>query len=264
MSEKYATTTIMGGLGNKLFQIAHLLGYCNKYGYTPYIDDKLININNQTTVDWSYFIRGIDKREIDSVKVPDPHECYGTYFDEPNFGRNVAFHGYYQTEKYFKKITGKILVQFGCPDEKRDEFLKKYPGISNSYFLHVRRGDYVGNPHHFINLSNYYNKCLAAISPELNSGTPLFVFSDDIPYCREMFKNININITFIEDNEINSLWIMSLCGKGGICANSTFSWWGGWLNENSDKKVFFPSRFFPYKPVSTSDLVPSSFTIVDI
>jgi hypothetical protein len=57
-----------------------------------------------------------------------------------------------------------------------------------------------------------------------------------------------LDVTFVEDeNEINSLYLMSLCNLGGICGNSTFAWWGAYLNNNVNKKIYFPNRWFGYK-----------------
>jgi hypothetical protein len=80
-----------------------------------------------------------------------------------------------------------------------------------------------------------------------------------------MYDSVNgFDIRYIERDEITSLWLMSLCNLGGICANSTFSWWGGWLNPNHKKQIFFPSRMFPHNYADSSDLVPEYYTVIDI
>jgi hypothetical protein len=238
---KTVATEICGGLGNKLFQIANLLGYCEKHQYSPVLCQNIININKQTTVDWSYFTRGIQQI---------------TSSDE-------QLSGYFQSEKYFKHIEQIIRQQFQCPDDIKTKLLNEFTNLENSYFLHIRRGDYVGNSYHYIDLTSYYNECLNTI--DLTNGRTLYVFSDDIPFCKNMFDSFNgFDIRYIERDEITSLWLMSLCNLGGICANSTFSWWGGWLNPNHKKQIFFPSRMFPHNYADSSDLVPEYYTVIDI
>lgn len=232
---------ICGGLGNKLFQIANLLGYCDKYKYTPVLCENIININKQTTVDWSYFTRNIERASTSIEQLK----------------------GYFQSEKYFIHIESQIREQFRCPNNIKIKLLNEFTNLENSYFLHIRRGDYVGNPYHYIDLTRYYNECLNKI--DLTAGKSLYVFSDDIPFCKNMFDNVDgFDIHYIEKDEITSLWLMSLCKLGGICANSTFSWWGGWLNENPEKVIFFPSRMFPHNYVDYSDLIPTYYTVVDV
>ena len=103
---------------------------------------------------------------------------------------------------------------------------------SNSVSIHVRRGDKVNS--HYADLGpSYYKKAL-----EITNGD-LFVFSDDIPWC----KNNLGSATYVDIDECLSLELMSLC-KHNIIANSTFSWWGAFLNTNSKKIVVAPSQYF--------------------
>ena len=77
----------------------------------------------------------------------------------------------------------------------------------------------------------------------IDSEAVFYVFSDDIKYCKDVTYLTSFN--FILDlDEIDSLYLMSMCTKGGICSNSSFSWWGGYLNDNNDKMVIYPNRWF--------------------
>jgi hypothetical protein len=112
---------------------------------------------------------------------------------------------------------------------------------------------------HNIDLNNYYQNCLKLLN--LNKNTCILVFSNDINYCKNMDILKNLNIVFVEDeNEINSLYLMSLCKLGGICGNSTFAWWGAYLNENEEKTVMFPDKWFNNN--WTCDIYPKNSIIV--
>ena len=86
---------------------------------------------------------------------------------------------------------------------------------------------------------SYYHKAIDIIKPE-----NLLIFSDDINWCKESFKDYKNKIFYIDDNpDYIELWLMSMC-KNNILANSTFSWWGAWLNNNNEKIVVAPTKWF--------------------
>lgn len=253
----YCSCHIMGGLGNKLFQIALILSYSKKYNYLPAITT--INNNNQTIADWSYFIRNINiinNTNFIQINEPDYYPC--VYFDLSNLPKNnLLFYGYFQTEKYFNKDL--VYNQFKCPENVKKELINEFTDINNSIFLHIRRGDYINNPLHYIDLTNYYKKALEYF----DNNTIIYIFSDEIEYCKNNLYDFlkNRKIKFIELNEVKSLWLMSLTGKGGICANSTFSWWGGWLNKknNQNNKIIYPNKQFTTDLIKSNDLIPECF-----
>ncbi len=258
----HACVRIMGGLGNRLFQIAFLLGFCEKYSYTPYITWHTYLPSSHDTVDWSYFMRGIKQAK---TTVPghsfydlEPHDKCGVYRDMSALAgyANFIFEGYFQTEKYFKHIAPRIRDQFGCPDPAA--LRTRYPELDTAAFLHVRRGDYVNSPHHYIDLESYYGRALKRFGPD----TTCLVVSNDTEFCRTIPWLQNVKHRIVEnENELDTLWLMSMCGRGGICANSTFSWWGGWLNDRPGRTVVFPSRMFPHDLIRTDNLVPASFVV---
>ena len=152
---------------------------------------------------------------------------------------NYNLHGFFQSEKYFKKIEKDIREIFTLKD-KYNNIIQKYD-MTNTFSIHIRRGDYVNSRIHgcLSNkevLINYINKGLESIHIE---NLRLIVFSDDIEWCKNnlTFKNME----FIDGNEdIIDLFIMSRC-ENHIISNSTFSWWGAWLNKNKRKKVITPT-----------------------
>ena len=121
--------------------------------------------------------------------------------------------------------------------------------------IHVRRGDYVKHPnHHPVQTIEYYNKSVEMVGKD----TTIVVFSDDIEWCK---KNFNIdNIIYIEDEkDYIELYLMSLCDNN-IISNSSFSWWGAWLNTNENKKVIAPNKWFGSAiNENTNDIIPKGW-----
>lgn len=252
------TVRLMGGLGNRLFQIAHGLGYSSKYPkYTFCISPYYCNSYRSDQLgDHAYFYRNIHMKDMLNVAIKkEYHDQPGVYVDFPEYDEPICFEGYFQTEKYFIHIRDKILEEFGCPSSIQSYLMTKYPNLKNSIFLHIRRGDYVNHWLHFINLEQYYKECLEYF----DSNIHVYICSDDIEWCKSSWLKDLPNKTFLDENEVYTLWIMSICEKGGICANSSFSWWGGWLNQNPDKKIYYPSKQFTNPNILTTDLIPETF-----
>lgn len=236
-----------GGLGNRMFQIASCFGISKKQNKNFSISTSHIIQNAHSNI--NYFESIFKKVPIDkSVKYTyffeEPNDCFGKYLDNiPNKDENILLSGFFQSEKYFENYKEDIYNLFEIDNLIKLYITNKYKNLENSYFLHIRRGDYldINNKHHYIFLDYYYENCLNL----LEKNCKIIVFSDDIEYCKNMQLFKNRNIDFItNENEINSLYLMSLCKLGGICSNSTFSWWGAYLNNNPNKFVTFPDKWF--------------------
>lgn len=178
---------------------------------------------------------------------------------------DVYLEGFFQNERYFKDI-GPII---------RNEFRPKEPlnviaqnilqeiEQSNSVSLHIRRGDYVNNANanafHGVCPSDYYHVAIKKISRHVKEPK-YFIFSDDIAWAKadaEMPAHaIYVSQKGIADYE--ELFLMSKC-KHNIIANSSFSWWGAWLNENPNKIVIAPKRWVVDPKVNTVDAVPAEW-----
>jgi len=291
-------TQIHSGLGNQMFQYAagislayHLKVQC-KLDITWYETSSTA----QTPADFqlSVFpeIQNLiaTKSEIDSLICPssigiwnrlkhklnrskpvhrkwafeEPHfHFYSKFFDAKS---PVLITGYWQSEQYFLPIA----------DNVRDVFsLEFLPGSSNfllaeqiskvqAVSIHVRRGDMVNNPevaakHGSCNL-DYYKRAMAIIEQEIENPV-YFVFSDDLAWCRENLIS-NCSMEFVSGNTgTNAIWdiqLMRKC-KHHIIANSSFSWWGAWLNPSSEKIVLAPKRWFNHAEHNTKDLLPKSW-----
>ena len=165
--------------------------------------------------------------------------------------KNELFMGTWQSQKYFSGAEENVRKAFAFKEELLNEPTRKLRdtiGDCNAVSLHVRRDDYLSTTYAQgfggICTTEYYRKAIAYIKE--NTELPqLFVFSDDINWCRE---NLALSdATFVDCNHGEESWqdmyLMSRC-KHNIIANSTFSWWGAWLNTYPKKIVVAPDRWW--------------------
>ncbi len=194
---------------------------------------------------------------------------YKGYDFDPNILKlagNFYLDGYWQSEKYFKDIENILRKEITLKEPLSDKHLELTGHIksSNSVSVHIRRGDYVTNKKFssVYNLLNekYYQEAVEFIAGKINDPR-FFIFSDDINWAKQ---NLNIpypKIFVSGENgakDYEELILMSLC-KHNIIANSSFSWWGAWLNQNPHKIVISPSRWFNNKDGNIKDLIPENW-----
>ena len=256
-------TKLQGGLGNQMFQWAFGKHLSNKYNVPFYID---ANFYKQD-------IMGVTKRTYSLSKFPNLKSSFiesavnngkeFLRFNEPsrftnleyNESNNYYLDGYFQSEKYFLESSDLIRSELS----PSDEILKKLnltPFVySNVVSLHVRRTDYVtSNGYHPVQSIEYYKKALDIIG----EYDYIFVFSDDIQWCKD---NLTFNnMIFMEGfDDVEDLWLMSMC-KNNIIANSSFSWWGAWLNSNPNKKIVAPNNWFGSQTnLNTDNIIPNNW-----
>lgn len=172
--------------------------------------------------------------------------------------------GVWQSEKYFKDSEDIIRKEFTLknnPSAAAESWMRKAMEC-NSVSIHIRRGDYVEDPRtnrfHGVCSPEYYARAISLISQKIKDPI-FFIFSDDIDWVKDNFK-ISHLAHYVSDKKIpdyEELIIMSRC-RHHITANSTFSWWGAWLNENKDKIVIAPEEWFKVYE-NTTDLLPDSW-----
>jgi hypothetical protein len=273
----------MGRLGNQMFQFAAAIGIANEKGF-----DVGIPIENCTRemgngpIDPKTGLHINVKCDLlDCFNIPssylmpmseiNPQYIYyeGDFKFNPqvlSLNPNTDLSGYFQTERYFKKYRGEILEIFTFKEEYEDEarnFLleKVYPLTSgkNIVSLHVRRGDYTLYPnHHPVCSDEYYQSAMGNFDMK---NSIFLVFSDDIEWCKKKFEGDNF-IFSDSNNPYVDLAIMSMCDHY-IIANSSFSWWGAWLNRSEGKKVIAPSRWFgPAMIKDTSEIYCEEWKII--
>ena len=262
---------IIGGLGNQMFQYAYAKALEQK-GYEVKIDisafdtyklhggyqlDKYnIDLQSTTKEENSKFYRNhfifkiLKKLGLNFSKIVQEKSLLFDYrlleVDDDNY-----LDGYCQSEKYFLDVRNVLLQQFQIKSEisiYMQEVASALLNTQNSVSLHIRRGDYVSNSqanniHGTCNL-DYYNDAVQYIKDKLQKVN-LFVFSDDIEWAKANLKYENIVFIEADSKRIphEDIYLMSLCSHN-IIANSSFSWWGAWLNQNDDKIVVAPKRWF--------------------
>jgi hypothetical protein len=234
-------TKLQGGLGNQLFQWAVTRNLSLKYNTEYFFDLNHIPKSHPGVtsrgVDIDKFEKLSIKPMIDRFNLPTMVDKF-SYYEIPD---NSYLDGYWQSEKYFKENELIIREELNIPYKLKTNLIDKHPFLKeDTLSIHVRRGDYLHlHNYHPVQRVEYYKNAYDLIGVK---NINVVVVSDDIQWCKD---NLNFeNIHFIEnESNISDLYLMSLC-KYNIISNSTFSWWGAWLNENSNKKVIIPSVWF--------------------
>ena len=254
---------LTGGLGNQMFQYAFGRAVAKKHNTNLklHFTNALFNIQRSYELDIFNISATITTKEdlqkfgITQNRVLNRlfylfDERYGIQFNKHivtqkypyifnssylTIKDNSYIQGYWADERYFKSIENIIRKEFTLKkklDEKNQKILKLINN-SMSVSIHVRRGDYITNKTNipkFIGL-DYYVNSIKKIKKQI-SNPVFFVFSDDIPWCKTNLASLANNIHYIDHNKgknsYKDLVLMSNC-KHNIIANSTFSWWGGWL-----------------------------------
>ncbi len=281
---------ISGGIGNQMFQYAIGKHLAIKYNTRLKLDLRFFQKQTLRNFDLNVFPI---KEEIISTKELD------LYFPDPSFnrfknywkriikkrygykmilekkfnfqpeilsaGKNVYLDGYWQSEKYFEAVGPEIrkCFQFRNEQDSYDKQLIQKIQQSNSVSVHFRLGDYIKNETtnqvHGVCSPDYYLKALSFISDKIKDPV-FFIFSDDIPWVKNNF-HFSREHFYIEGNAYHSykdMQLMSFC-KHNIIANSSFSWWGAWLNDYPEKMVIAPFKWFNISDRNTNDLIPESW-----
>ncbi|MDA7700410.1 alpha-1,2-fucosyltransferase [Methylophilaceae bacterium] len=287
---------LIGGLGNQMFQYAFARRLAMESNQSLLLDLSGFNnyrLHNGFELNMIFDINGVlaSKNDIHYVLGWQSNFLYHNFFLRPIFQSlhhdnlilessfnyckdikvpqgNSYVAGYWQTEKYFKAIEQIIRREFKFkpPVSGYNQSIINEISKCVSVSLHVRRGDYISNTK---NLSiyevcdfEYYNGAVDLMRSKLNNPR-FFIFSDDIDWVRENL-NLGSGVVFVDQNKeidsYNDMRLMSLC-KHNIIANSTFSWWGAWLNPNPAKIVISPKWWFKNKK-NMADLLPPEWLVL--
>lgn len=265
---------LKGGLGNQMFQYAygkaieHFTGA--KVLYDPYWFDICHTFENCTAraLELSYF--NVDMIYATKELIEDYEPFLRQDRNRRGYNKKLMYlkektlyEGYFQGEDCIKEIREQLLKDFELKEPPCRENLEVLGKIvsSNSVSLHIRRGDYLKyiDAHGICSLE-YYKKAINYIAKRV-SNPHFFLFSDDIAWVVANLK-IEQPFTVVDINSgsaaVFDLNLMKHC-KHNIVANSSFSWWGAWLNENEEKIVIGPKRWFADKKIPETGLVPNWF-----
>lgn len=282
---------LKGGMGNQMFQYAagralaaqhgavlgldpgYLLDRTPRKGFTfreydldVFTVDALLLEQKDIPFVHRYFFGAFGKlldilKRILKLKGVERSFSFNTDFF--SFGPNAYLDGYWQSPKYFERITATIRADFTLrkPLALAAAALRDEIAQAESVCVHIRRGDFVGNALHDTFDKNYYAEALAYIASKRPIGT-VHVFSDDIEWCRENisfpYPTQYVGMEHAGAKGEGHLALMSAC-KHFVIANSSFSWWAAWLAINPDKIVVAPKRWFADPSIDTSDLIPETW-----
>jgi hypothetical protein len=246
---------IHGGIGNQMFQISAGFGLATEYNMNYFIVNSssiktsFTHIEDNNVLFDSIF-RHFNKINLEYINlnsishyVEPESECF-TYNRNLILGESdIYLNGYFQNEKYFEPFKQSLIDAFTNNDiYKNFKASINVNFVKNSYFIHVRRGDYLNTKLYDIDFKKYYKFAIKEVLKK-DPNAYFFIVSDDVPFCSSYNGFANIQKTVVDLSALETLYLMSLCEKGGICANSTFSWWGAYLNTNPNKLVIFPKQW---------------------
>jgi hypothetical protein len=255
-----------GRLGNQMFQYATLKALSLETGLPCFLSDntkiKLDGAFDFTNNKWiKYRLDLLDAFEITTpllnIQTESIYQEQNFTFDSEifNISNNTAIEGYFQSYKYFDKYRKQILNEFIFKKEilyKCFNIISKY---QNTVAIHVRRGDYVNHSGFWTVTPQYLQ---AALSQFDDKEYTFLIFSDDINWCKQTFPE---GVVFMENNgQFVDLCLMSMC-EHNIIANSSYSWWGAYLNKNENKRIIAPSKWFT-DAKSLNDLYPNEWIII--
>lgn len=285
-------TRLIGGLGNQLFQYAVALHLAeihktelkidisefetyklHKYSLWPFnIQEHFASPEEVAAFTRKHGIMGhIMTRALGRPpKLATRHikEKDSFYFDPEilNLPDGVYLDGYWPSGKYFADIEDIIRQEFtvNLPQTNKNKELAELIASCEGVSIHIRRGDFVSDPRtseiHGNCSLDYYLRCIEIMS-KCVKNPHFFGFSDEPGWARANLK-LTYPTTIVDHNGVDKnyedLRLMSQC-KYNIIANSTFSWWGAWLNKNPDKIVIAPKKWRKSENHDRKDLIPDKW-----
>lgn len=252
------TIIISGGLGNQMFQYALYYSLKQKgvlvdknttlFEYNRMHNGYMLDIafgiqdcpvcKNKFSVLWTRFVRS-KRVSFLLFKEDENRFCKDVYTTNKPY-----IDGCWIDERYFFDIKDKVRAIFSFYDiDQNNLSIASTMQSCNSVSLHIRRGDYLNNPRYNVCDELYYKNAIGYILKRI-CAPKFFIFSDDSEWCKSFMEKFGVEFDIIQHNIgrdcYKDMFLMTQC-KHNIIANSTFSWWGAWLNGNKEKIVVCPS-----------------------
>jgi hypothetical protein len=286
-NQKLVTCTIIGGLGNQLFQIFTTIAYgIETKRKIVFSDTDFLTVGTVRSTYWNNFLNGLKiftDKKYDSTPQTLLRNKYN-FFSEKEFSYNeipffpsfqkLCIVGYYQSYKYFDNVKDKLFQMIRLRNQKMaivTEFSHFLLNESNNISMHFRLGDYkhIQDCHPLIPYEYYENAVGYIVNKRSEKRHQILYFCqvEDNEVVSEMISKLSIKytqISFIKVDDAIPDWkqllIMSCC-HDNIIANSTFSWWGAYFNETPEKIVCYPDKWFgPELQHDVRDLFIDSWT----
>jgi Glycosyl transferase family 11 len=259
-----------GRLGNQMFQYAAMVGIAAKQALSYGLDYRYGDAQpwNNFHTDETHRLLMIDK--CFNLSAPHTSTAYPEFREEDaefefhnkffKCGDNVMLRGRFQTHLYFEHVKDQIHREFTFKPEIVTEAQKHL--INNgleTVCVHARRGDYVWQSAYNICDVDYFRRAMSHFNDKPYN---VMIISEDLNWASDVLCKMIPNSTMcLAKNQFVELCIMSLCHHNIIC-NSTFSWWGSWLNVNPDKKVIAPKEWLRNHPhINTRDIYHPTWTL---
>jgi Glycosyl transferase family 11 len=278
-------TRLHGGLGNQLFQYAAGFALAKRLRTDLIIDARIFDNSSLRKYELGHF--NISARLGDKNDLPPSKQSplrylvwrYGKQspiiYRENNLRFNPTFcsiekpvylHGYWQSERYFLEFGEELRTElsFTSPPFGKNAELFSEISAKNCVSLHVRRGDYIssaGSKAHGVCSAEYFTNAINEISCAIGEQFTIVIFSDEPQWARENLKSIQPSIIVdINDSSkgFEDMRLMAACSHH-IIANSSFSWWGAWLNSSKQKIVVAPKQWFANPTLRNPDLLPKNW-----
>ena len=286
MSSSIVTCQLMGGLGNQLFQIFTTFAYCirtNRKMVLPYSD--LLTVGKARITYWNTFLTSLKKfTTFTNSTFTNDYLYFLQSYNEHNFNYNpipnfandsIKLVGYFQSYKYFENEKNILFDSIGLTKQQnsiREEFNELLSNeSSNTISMHFRLGDYKDiQDCHPLMPYQYYESAILHIITARDLSKPFrilyFCEREDINDVEKIINMLHKSYNFIEFKKVNDeipdwkqMLLMNCC-QDNIIANSTVSWWGAYFNQNEDKLVCYPNKWFgPKLTHNTIDLFPKNW-----
>ena len=268
----FISTNHQGGIGNVMFKLAAAISLALDNNIEYIFSNEFIRTADHVATkgfnDYRVYYNNI-LRNINFIpNLPNNYSVFSQveyhYKPIPYVAEsNLLLMGYYQSEKYFINNKQTIIDLYKPSDNIKQDIRAEYANIDldNCVSIHVRRGDYLYHPnHHPIQTAEYYQSATNI----LGFDNTYLIFSDDIEGCKYLFDFLPNKIFIPSGYDWHDMYLMSMCKHNIIC-NSTFSWWAAYINENVDKQIIAPKKWFgsAYSNWDTSDLIPSDWLIIN-
>jgi hypothetical protein len=255
------------GLGNRLFQLAALLGYAERWGMKPVLFPSQIIPSNHADAALAHKL--FPQLELAWKmnrwgQLLDDPVYYASYkpFEKPETACPLLLHGYFQTERYFPSYPIVLSFESVLSAERRSALDFHYREYG--WWVHIRFGAYMILPHHQIDLRSYLRKVLGFVP----AGERVLVFSDSPEEAVCLLREVGRVEWMMADpglSPLETLYVMRRASRGCICTNSTFSWWGAYGSDarRLGAPVYFPGQWNRL-PYPAEDVYPSWGIRVDL